>query len=525
MELYRPHREEEKIIKHSFSSLLVAAAGAAVFIIIGAMLIFITGRPVYLYQAIVKAAHTVNSSFLGGVPRFLNLTVEKNGVDYTLGPRDRLEITYRDEFAVKQVATDSLFLRGITVDIEGAGSLQDFGILQKGVDVIDSVLTAKVKEPQIIVRFRNSPIAAIPIVVSISPQDWLRFAKKAPGGKEKIEYLEKALSLQGEDIEARRSLARMYIDSGETRKGIAQYWEILDKKPGDMNALIELSDVYMHEKRYKDAVALYGKITAMNGRDHAAYANMAYAHGQLGNWVQAVRSYEMSLAVNPGSTDVRYRLAEAYEKQNDIAKAAIEYEQILKITPNAKYAMLKLADHYLRSGSFDKAIVMYQGVLKQEPGSATVFANLGLAYGGKGILEKEIESYKKSISINPRDPVVHYNLALACEKAGKFPAAEEELRNTMLLRPGDADAAEKLALYHEKRRENKKAIDLLKKAAAGSVRQDIYMRLARLYGEEKDFKHAALNYELALRHGAKESEVAKKMTELKIKMLQQKYGD
>ena len=65
----------------------------------------------------------------------------------------------------------------------------------------------------------------------------------------------------------------------------------------------------------------------------------------------------------------------------------------------------------------------------------------------------------------------------------------------------------------------------MKKAAAGSVRPDLYMRLARLYDEEKDFKHAALNYELSLRHGANETEVAKKMTELKIKMLQQKYGD
>lgn len=525
MELYKPHREGEKRIKLPHLHLKLAAAVIVGTIIFGFMALFLGGMPAYLYHRVEKTGHTIYSSFFGGVPRFISMTIEKNGADYTLKSGDRLNLNYRDEFAVKKVETDSLFTKNITVDVLYNGSSDDFGVLQRGADIIDVMLGSTKKKPKIIVRFDNLTITEIPIEAAIAPQDWFRLAQRSKGEKERIAYLERALSMKSDDVEVRRSLAEMYIQSGAIQKGISAYTEILDKNPVEMNALIELSEVYIREKRYKDAISIYKKITVLNGKDHVAYANMAYAWSRLGNWAQAIRDYENSLMLNPGATDVRYRLAEAYEKQNNEAKAIAEYERLARSSSDSRSAMMKLADHYMKSGVYDKAINNYQGILAHDSRNDTILANLGLAYSGKGMVEKEIESYKKSIAINPRNPVVHYNLALAYEKAGKTKDAEDELKKVLMLKASDPDASEKLSFYYQRRKEYKKAIDLLKRSAKASARADIYMHIARLYCMISDFKNAAYNYELAEQHGANANEIAREMTNVKIKMLQKKYGD
>ena len=47
--------------------------------------------------------------FLGSKPGFYFIDIEKNGRDYRLTSRDTFEVTYRDEFVVKDIVTDAIF--------------------------------------------------------------------------------------------------------------------------------------------------------------------------------------------------------------------------------------------------------------------------------------------------------------------------------------------------------------------------------------------------------------------------------
>ena len=193
-------------------------------------------------SALSRIKGTFLSTVLGYTPEFYYLDVEKNGKDYRLAKGDVFEISYRDEFVLKRVSSDSLFERGISADIEGMGSENDFRTLLNGMELIDKVIrrkqTKKNKGYNIHVKYHDEIIASIPVKVIITPQDWLRYARSTKSKKSQIKFLQRALSMKKDDVNTRKALAGIYINSGKITRGIAEYKKVLKQKPGDMTALV-----------------------------------------------------------------------------------------------------------------------------------------------------------------------------------------------------------------------------------------------------------------------------------------------
>jgi len=249
------------------------------------------------------------------IPPKLLHRYRKEWEDYKLKQGDRFEVSYRDEFVIKHVSTDSPFNRGITVDIEEIGTSNDLEKLLNGIDLVDRKIANDSKAFGINVLYRGNVITSIPIDVEIMPQDWLRFARGSKTEKSRIEYLERAVRMKKDDINARKMLAKLYVKSGMTNKGILEYKKILKQKPDDLASLIELSKTYIRGKQYKKAIVIHRKIIKIDPKDDIAYANIAYSYARLGNWDRAIANCKASLKLNPDSTTVRYNLAEAYEKR------------------------------------------------------------------------------------------------------------------------------------------------------------------------------------------------------------------
>ncbi len=91
-----------------------------------------------------RIRNTFSFMILDRKPHFYALILEKNGKDYRLTSRDIFEVSYRDEFVIKEISTDVLFGGGIAADIEGIGGKDDFRKLLKGIDLVDkAVLTGR----------------------------------------------------------------------------------------------------------------------------------------------------------------------------------------------------------------------------------------------------------------------------------------------------------------------------------------------------------------------------------------------
>ena len=104
----------------------------------------------------------------GRTPRLYAVIIEKNGKEYRMTKGDSFEVTYRDEFVVKEVVTDALFKRWILVKVEGLNSKEGgFRELIKGIDLVNQVMAAeadmshKTAYPKFVIQvyYRNAKIS------------------------------------------------------------------------------------------------------------------------------------------------------------------------------------------------------------------------------------------------------------------------------------------------------------------------------------------------------------------------------
>ncbi|MBU2056071.1 MAG: tetratricopeptide repeat protein, partial [Proteobacteria bacterium] len=270
---------------------------------------------------------------LGQPPRFYSLTLEKNGKDYRITAQDVFEVSYRDEFVIKEISTDVLFGGGVTADFEGIGEKDDSGRLLKGIELVDkAVLTGrnslgegKPGDFSLRIEYKGEEIASIPVRIQITPQDWLRYARSSGNQKVQIEYLKRAIAMSPEDANVRRMLASIYFQAGMTREAIAQYQEVLTRKPDDAAVLAELAKCYLKSGQYQEVIRTSERSLRANPQDEDALANMALAWGSMGNWNKAIASYQAALKIKPDNPVAIFRLGEAYEKSKQLAKAAEQY--------------------------------------------------------------------------------------------------------------------------------------------------------------------------------------------------------
>ncbi len=234
--------------------LIATLTGVVVIVGIGLLFAFYGGRDILSYQGLKGL---VRVGILGKSPEFHYLVIERNGKDERVTSKDTFTITYRDEFIIKQVSTDSLFGRNITVDVEGLGGANDLHVLLKAVDLVDAAMTASVKEAirgkplpdyAIKIRYGEEVIGAVPVKIELTAQDWLRFAKLPGNAKWQAQALEKAIGMNPDDTALRKTLAEQYLEAGKIDQAAAQFRAVLARKPDDMAALAGLSRCLCREE-------------------------------------------------------------------------------------------------------------------------------------------------------------------------------------------------------------------------------------------------------------------------------------
>ncbi len=498
-------RKEEKPRKPSrtrkVSLLWTGVALVLVMVLTGALFFFSPSKGATLS----RFRDTMRSLVPGAAPAFSHVEIEKNGKEYLLTEKDVFEITYRDEFVIKRVSTSSLFGWGITVDMEGLTDGSVVNVLFKGLDLVDRVMKegGKSRESEQVfrlrVRYRGEVIAAVPVKVEITPQDWVRAAKETGSEASRIASLRRAAEMSQADPSVHRMLAKAYLREGKHEKAVQEYQKVLKQRPEDLSALADLAKVNLDRKKYNDAVDLYKRIIRINPKDAAAHANMAYAYGGLGNWEAAKSAYQESLKWGADNATVRYHLAEAYEKTGKHSQAADQYRLALKTKPGDAAIMSAFGASSLRAGKYDEAIRIYSELIRKNRRDAAYHANLGLAYGGKGQVREEIASYKKSLQLNAKNPTVHFNLAGAYERLKMTREAAREYEKALKLGAKDPQIHYSLAQAYDKLGQGRKAVVEYEKYAAVHPTPDVLQVLAGHYLKMKQWSGAIKSYERMLK--------------------------
>lgn len=466
--------------------------------------------------AFTRIKNTVSFVVLGKAPQFYFLDMEKNGKDVRLTKNDALDVTYRDEFVIKDISSDAFWGRGMAVDVEGIGGQNDFRILLKGVDLVDRIVAesagqsgaALLPGSKIRVLYGGLTIASIPVKVTVAPQDWLRYAKNSNNRRVQIEYLQKAVAMNPGASNLRAILGGLYMRAGMTREAISQYREVLRTKPDDVNTLAELSKAYMNTREYEKVVKISQRLLAVKSSDSGAYLNMAAAYAYLGDGERAIENYRRSLKLDPDNPLILVRLGEAYEKAGKRDLALEQFKTALSKAPATDHVLDAVAGAYAGAGKYDDAIKLYREILRKEPRNAAIYAKIGLTMGKKGLLKEAEENYRKSLTLNPGDAVVHFNLATIYEKEKRDQDAVKEYRRVLEIKPDDVDALWRLADISMKGKQYVQALKYYETILRLSRQKaPVYAGIGLVYGALKKYSEAAVNYEKALRMGVSDPQV------------------
>lgn len=219
-------------------------------------------------------------------PQFYYLDVEKNGQDMRIYRNDVLEITYRDEFVVKAVASDDLSGKYTYVRFEGLSSRSsDLGVLMKGIDFVNKLIrtggmsgrSGTVNNYQILVHYLNDTIASVPLKIVITPQDWFRFAKESSNVEQQIDYLKKAIELNQNDVRVRKILAGIYAHHGRTDDAKKLYQQVLTIQSDDTTAMLELVKIHIKQKEFGVAAKLAGDLIKINPKETEGHLALGLA--------------------------------------------------------------------------------------------------------------------------------------------------------------------------------------------------------------------------------------------------------
>ena len=332
----REHRQRR--VKTGRPMILVAAALIGVLVIVGVGLLVAFYGEIFSVKGI-KGFVRVN--LLGKTPAFHYLVIERNGSDERIEAGNALTVTYRDEFIIKKVSTDSLFEKNVTVDVDGLGGANDLKILLKAVELVDGAMAASVREALrgkplppsgIRIRYGEQEIGAVPVRIELTPQDWLRFARNPANAKWQAQALEKALGMNPDDTALRKTLAEQYLEAGKVDLAIAQYRAVLARKSDDMTALSGLSRCYVEKKDYAKALPLTRRITELNPKDAGAHAIAGFLYGKMGKWGEAVdKSIESLLerASDYGNTTFELVKLKALDKTSEVVSSFIPHAVVM----------------------------------------------------------------------------------------------------------------------------------------------------------------------------------------------------
>jgi tetratricopeptide (TPR) repeat protein len=269
--------------------------------------------------------------------------------------------------------------------------------------------------------------------------------------------LKKAIELAPDFYLGHRSLANLYIASGQTPQAMEKLKNLIGTNPKDTGSMLQLGMMYEAEKKYADARGIYEKLLQVQPNAFYVLNNLAYL-----------------LSEHFHDNDAAWTLAQKARSLN----------------ANDPF----LADTYgwiaFRRSDYARALPILQYAADRLPDKPEVSFHLGMAYYMSGQMEPAAAA-----------------LAMATSSSAEFPGKDDAKAALAVLQVDPA----------KPKPDDKRIID----AALARNRSDVFalIRLAQIQQQQKEWAKAGVTYEAALKASPKSATILLQLGALKAEQL------
>ena len=224
---------------------------------------------------------------------------------------------------------------------------------------------------------------------------------------EEIAELEKHLSTEGEDFQARCRLGELYFSKGR-----------LDDALTEVKKSIEMAEVLRTEMNR--SLAMY-------------YSNLGTIYGTKNMFEEAEEQFKKALELNPHDVLALFNLGRVHSDKRQYTQAKDYYERLVEVTPEDPIAWYNLAGVYVALdnpsvsdyNTMDLAMQCYLRTLELDPQHLEAsFKLMEIALNHKKT-DMAIKVMEEAVEHNPDEPLAYYNLISTYDKCKMFEQAEQ----------------------------------------------------------------------------------------------------
>ncbi len=224
---------------------------------------------------------------------------------------------------------------------------------------------------------------------------------------QEIMELEKLLSEEPDDFQARCRLGELYFGKGR-----------MDEALTEVKKAIEMAESLRVEM--DRSLAMY-------------YSNLGTIYGTKGMMDDACPQFERALELNNYDILSLFNLGRLQSEKKDYMKAREYFERLIELTPEDPIAWYNLAGVYEQLdnpqvsdfNTLDMAVQAYMKVLEFDPAHLeSSFKLMDISFTLKKT-DMAVKVMEDAVEHNPDEPLAYYNLINAYEKCKMFEQAEE----------------------------------------------------------------------------------------------------
>lgn len=229
---------------------------------------------------------------------------------------------------------------------------------------------------------------------------------------------QQAIAINPNDLTARLLLAKVDLEVGDTKAGLLELRNVLQRDPHNGRALSRLAQIALGQPQATPALR-YATL-AVKAHPGMPQANMAMGQALLymGHWKRAVRYLSRAVRSNPAYTPAHEALGAVFLHTGKPLLAVREYRRSVKLDPNnipLRFAYARLLAHL---GLVDQANEEYHTLLSRRPHSAELYQAYGSFLLRNQVYRRASAELQQSLKINGRNAMGWMLLSVALQKQG-----------------------------------------------------------------------------------------------------------
>jgi tetratricopeptide (TPR) repeat protein len=235
-------------------------------------------------------------------------------------------------------------------------------------------------------------------------------------------------------------------------KAAEEALKVLDKEPGNFDALMTIGTAYHRLGRIEDAMRYMQAARDLYPKSAEPVSRMANLSLQIQQKdpQNILNLMEAAIKLEPSNASYLYNLGWAYDQIGEPTRAAEFYQRAIQASPLSFEAMNNLALIYGNTGQSDRVYPLLEQAMRTDPENEAVYANLASYYVRRRDWKQALQNYDRAQQINPGSPVAPVEKGRIHLELGQMEQAIDNLSHALEINPHSFEAYMLLSSAYEK---------------------------------------------------------------------------